>query len=251
MALSKARIKYIRSLQLHKYRQKYGKFLIEGDKMARETLAQHTLRVDQVYALPNWIETLPPAWRAGRDIEAVTEAELQKISGLSSPNQALLVAGIPQPRFDPGAPARDYCLYLDGIRDPGNYGAILRVADWFGIPAVFSAPDSVDPYHPKAIAASMGAFLRVRAMEIALESILAAAPGIPVLGAEREGDNVFQCPLPGRGLLVIGGEGQGISPSAAARLNARVGIPAPRRAGAESLNAAVAAGILCAVLRNR
>lgn len=126
-------------------------------------------------------------------------------------------------------------------------GTILRIADWFGLSPVYCSPDCVDPYSPKVVQAGMGAVLRVLVEEAPLEEVLARLEGWPVLGADMAGEDVFKAPLPERGLLIIGNEGRGLSAAAAARLTRLVSIPRPPGGAAESLNAAVATGILAAV----
>jgi TrmH family RNA methyltransferase len=251
MALSKSTIKFLRSLQLKKYRQKYNKFVVEGEKMVDELLRQSAMRIEALYALEAWIAGNREIASLEGNLYEVTDAELRKISGLKSPNKVLAVVHRQRHPLHAGLIQNDYCLYLDGIRDPGNLGTILRTADWFGLPYVFGSPDCVDLYNPKVIQASMGAFLRVRYLEQALPTLLEQFPGLPVLGAVLDGENVFDAELPGRGILVIGSEAQGISPSLLQFITCRIAVPPAVGGGAQSLNAAVATGIITAVLRNR
>ena len=251
MTLSKNTAKFINSLRLKKFRQKYNNFIVEGDKMARELLAQQPEQIVSLYALEPWLSAaaevgqLPP-----EKVVVVSPAELKKVSALETPNQVLAVATIPEVDISPEKVASSLSLYLDGIQDPGNFGAILRIADWFGISYVFCSPTCVDPYHPKAIQASMGAFLRVFCMERAIEALLLEFPQLPVYGAVMDGENVFQADLGGgEGVIVIGNEGNGISAHAGRFLTRRISIPPALNSRAESLNAAIAAGILCAVFR--
>lgn len=249
--LSHNQIKLLTALQVKKYRQKYRKFTVEGEKMAAELLAQQRVGVSAVFGLERWaadnaalLQPFPEKFNP------VSEAELKKISTLTTPNKVLVVAELPGEPFTPAIFQRDFCFFLDGIQDPGNLGAILRVADWFGIPAVVCSPDSADAFSPKVVQASMGAFLRVKIWEMPLENVLEMMPDMPVLGAVLGGNNIFQAELPAKGLVVIGSEGRGISPAAEARLTYRLTIPRHSSGGAESLNAAVAAGIVAAIIRN-
>lgn len=249
MTISKNAIKYLRSLSLKKFRQKYNNFVVEGDKMARELLASAPERLIALYALESWLKNTGP-FPEGKAF-AVSEQELAKISSLNTPNQAVAVASIQETSIDAQILQNGLSLYLDGIQDPGNFGTIMRIADWFGIAYVICAPSCVDPYNPKAIQASMGAFLRVKVVEQNLESVCRLGPGLPVYGAAMDGANVFSAPISGVGVIVIGNEGNGISAAAERWLTNRIAIPAAAGGGAESLNAAVAAGILCAVFRNK
>ncbi len=252
MPLSKNTIKYLRSLHLKKFRQNYANFIIEGDKMAREILETDALELEGIYALAPWIETNALALRRfGDRVFKVSLTELEQISLLTTPNQVLVVVRNPDVKPDIAQLAQGLSLYLDGIQDPGNGGAILRIADWFGIRQVLFAPGSIEIYHPKLVQASMGAILRVDCAEASLESLVEriACKFSPVYGAAMEGESIYTAPLTRHGILVIGNEGNGISAIAQQQLTRRITIPADPSGGAESLNAAIAAGIICAFFR--
>jgi TrmH family RNA methyltransferase len=252
MAVSKAQLKYIRSLQQKKYRQKYNNFVVEGDKIVEELIRVHPGRIEALYALTPWLERHREALPGLKErIAEVTPQELKQLSGLHTPNQVLALVRIEADEPDAGCLTRGWTLFLDGIRDPGNLGTILRIADWFGIPCVCCSPDCVDQYNPKVIQASMGAFLRVDCIVTNLDELRRVAGSLPILGADLNGENLFQAPLPARGIVVIGSEAHGLSPQVQEQLTHRISIPRGAGGGAESLNAAVAAGIICAVLQNR
>lgn len=245
MPLSKNTIKWIHALRQKKYRQKYNKFIVEGDKMAMEILRQRRWEVDRIYALASWVRTNASVLTLYQErLNVITEAELKKISTLKTPNQVLAVVTIDEEFLSTEQWSAGKSLYLDGIQDPGNMGTILRIADWFGLTAVFCSEDCADLYNPKVVQSSMGAFLRAPVRRIELARLLEQAPGLPVMGAVLEGKNAFGSKLPEYGLLVIGSEGKGISPANEALLTHRLTIPGG--GGAESLNAGVACGILCA-----
>jgi len=250
--LSHNQAKHLRSLAVKKYRQQHGQFIVEGDKMVLELLGQTRIGIGFVFAVETWVERNASLLNPfSSRLVQVSEAELSKISTLNTPNQVLAVAEIPviAPALMAEIPSETLCFYLDGIQDPGNLGSILRVADWFGIPAVFCSPDSVDVFNPKVIQASMGAIYRVQTAEIVLEEITSVAPEIPISGAVLDAENVFEAVLPQHGLLVIGNEGRGISAQVESLLSHRYSIPRHPEGGAESLNAAVAAGIMAAAFR--
>ncbi len=248
--LSLNQSKFLSSLSVKKYRQQHGQFLVEGDKMVSELLLQSQIELKAVFGLERWakehVALLKPF---SENFNLVTESELAKISALSTPNQVLAVATIPQVPCNVTLPAEQICFYLDGIQDPGNLGSILRIADWFGIPAVFCSFDCVDVFSPKVVQASMGAIFRVSSWEIDLIDLLEASPGIAIAGAVLDGEDVFKTTLPSTGLLVIGNEGRGISSEIERLLSLRLSIPRHPSGGAESLNAAVATGILAAAFR--
>jgi len=248
--LSHHQQKLIAALHIKKYRQKYRKFVVEGEKMVAELLAQNRLPISAVFGLERWADD--HAALLGPFLEkfnAVTEAELKKISALTTPNRVLAVADLPTalPYLDVLRTER--CFYLDGLQDPGNLGAILRIADWFGWPAVFCSPDCVDAFSPKVVQASMGAIFRIHTYEIDLAELVTPVPGLPVLGAVLGGEDVFATSWPNHGLMVIGNEGRGIQTTTQTLLTQRLTIPRHPAGGAESLNAAVAAGILAAMWR--
>jgi TrmH family RNA methyltransferase len=247
MAISKNEIKYVQSLQMKKFRQRYNCFIAEGEKIASEVLAQERYTVQKVYALPAWteqhhrlLEKLPID-----GVIRVSPAELEKISTLSTPNQVLMILDIPVE--EQASTAYEQVLYLDDVQDPGNLGSILRIADWFGIPAVYCSPGSVDRYNPKVVQATMGAFLRIRSKEITLPELMTELPEWPLMGAVLDGSSVYDVGIPRKGVMVIGNESKGIRPAYQALLSHRLSIPKSPEGGAESLNAAIATGILCAL----
>lgn len=250
MSVSKNEIKYVQSLRLKKFRQKYNNFIAEGEKIAGEALLSARFNITRIFAVSEWLHD-HAAWFsriAPENIVEVDERELGKLSALSTPNKVLMILEMP-PNAEP--PHIQTALYLDDVQDPGNLGAILRIADWFAIPQVFCSPGSVDVYNAKVVQASMGAFLRVHSQEVELETLLRRQPELPVLGAVLDGENLFTTTLPSSGLLVVGNESKGIQPSTQALLSHRIAIPKAPGGGAESLNAAVATGIITAFWVNR
>ena len=252
MTLSKNKEKFIKSLRLKKFRQKYNNFIVEGDKMARELLGQKPELVIAVFALEEWLSRVEEAADvAAEKLFPVSGAALRRISGLDTPNQVLVVSSIPNTGIAAGQVENSLSLYLDGIQDPGNFGTILRIADWFGIGCVFTSAGCVDPYNPKVVQASMGSLLRVACAEASLEALHREYPALPVYGAVMDGENIFKAGLDkAKGIIVIGNEGRGLSPEAERFLSHRISIPRAAQSRAESLNAAIAAGILCAVFTN-
>lgn len=250
MSVSKNDIKFVQSLRLKKFRQKYNNFIAEGEKIAAEALLSSRCRIVRIFALPEWIRdnTDQLARIQPSVITEISENELAKISGLSTPNKVLMVLESPQ-AGEP--PLIQTAMYLDDVQDPGNLGAILRIADWFAIPHVFCSPGSVDVYNPKVIQASMGAFLRIDTQEIALETLLSRQAELPVLGAVLDGADLFAAPLPVSGILVVGNESKGIRPATQQFITHRISIPRAPGGGAESLNAAVATGIITAFWVNQ
>jgi TrmH family RNA methyltransferase len=240
--LSKNELKYIQSLCHKKQRQEEGLFIVEGTKLVNELLLSH-YRVRKLYALPEWAEN----YKGNASLETITDIELQKISGLQAPNQVLAIAEqqlpINEPRIE-----QQLTLVLDGIQDPGNFGTIIRIADWFGIKQIVASGDTVELYNPKVIQSTMGSFLRVNVWYKTLAKFMPSAK-IPVYGALLNGKNMHNEPPVTEGLLVIGNESKGISKELLPFISHPITIP--RLGGAESLNAAVAAGIIVSHLTKK
>jgi RNA methyltransferase, TrmH family len=242
--LSKAQNKYIRSLTQQKYRKEHNVFIAEGDKIAREWLSSPA-RIQMIVCLEGWAVANRELTGSHSEAEMciVTEDVLVMVSTLQTPNQVLLV--VHMPAIIPAYSGDEWCLALDEIQDPGNMGTLIRIADWFGIRHIVCSPGCVDVYNPKVVQAAMGGHLRVALHTAPLDALVADAK-IPVLAAVLGGTNVYDVPEIPAGILIIGNESKGISPELAAKATHKVTIP--RRGGAESLNAAVSAGILCALL---
>lgn len=248
MSISANEIKRVRSLSDKKFRDRYGLFCVEGEKMVDEAL------------------------RSGFDVETVYrkdeigEEQMGRISSLSSPSPVFAVVRKPQDiNLSSDAALSDALgqsglyLALDSIRDPGNLGTILRVADWFGIDAVFAAPDTVDVFNPKVVQATMGAIFRVKFHYAEIPALCRAAvsAGGNVYGTFLDGSDMYEKQLnPGKdspSVIVIGNESNGISNEVAGLVSDRLYIPPyPKNdTGSESLNAAVATAITVAEFRRR
>jgi len=239
--MTQAEIKFVKSLSQKKFRDSSGLFVVEGEKLVAEALASR-FTVERVYR---------------RD--EIGEAAMARISALSSPSPALALVRKPADLLQDELPSTGLFLALDGIRDPGNLGTILRIADWFGINAVYASPDTVELFNPKVVQATMGAIFRVRFHYTDIPALCASAlqAGGQVYGTFLDGTRIYDRPL-SNGLqapsvIVIGNEANGISPAVAAHVSERLFIP-PYPAddpGSESLNAAVATAITVAEFRRR
>ena len=250
IGLSKNKKKYLLALQSKKHRQKYNKFVVEGDKIAREFLSQNLFPPELIFATSSWIETNKKLLKVHfNKVITLSESELKQVSSLTTPNQVLVVADIHSWALDGETVSKGLALYLDGIRDPGNMGTILRIADWFGISTVYCSPDCVDLYMSKVVQAAMGAILRVPTAILSLEELTQSNPEWPVYGTVLDGSSVYEQTLPEAGLIVIGNEGRGIKAENLKLLHHKISLPSAQESGMESLNAAVATGIFCALFR--
>ena len=237
--LSKSRLKYIQTLGQKKFRQEEGFFLAEGPKIVAELLEEKSGYIKEIFALPEWIETwgnrpLPCA------LTAITEAELEKISQLSQPNE--VVALIRQFDEQPVRAAGRLVLALDHIQDPGNLGTIIRIADWFGVQDIVCSPDSADCYNPKVVQSTMGSIARVNLFYTDLEQWLDEQKDIEVYAAVLGGTAIGELGKIKEGIILIGNESNGISEAVLAKADRLITIP--KKGRAESLNAAVATGII-------
>ena len=245
--ISKNKIKYIRSLELKKNRNKEGKFVAEGFKVVDDLLALQP--ADLIVANQEWLHGKHLADQT--EVIEVTEEELKKVSFLQHPQQVLAVFRQAQDG-DFSINTQELSLALDGVQDPGNLGTIIRIADWFGITHIYCSQDTADVYNPKVVQATMGSIARVKVEYGNLLGLVESLPeDVPVYGTLLDGDNIYQQQLENRGLIVMGNEGKGISPALAKKVNRRLLIPnfPEGRATADSLNVAIATAITCSEFR--
>ena len=245
--ISKNKIKYIRSLELKKNRNKEGKFVAEGFKVVDDLLALQP--ADLIVATQEWLHGKHLA--AQTEVIEVTEEELKKVSFLQHPQQVLAVFR-QATSGDYSIDTRELSLALDGVQDPGNLGTIIRIADWFGITHIYCSQDTADVDNPKVVQATMGSIARVKVEYGNLLALVESLPAdVPVYGTLLDGDNIYQQQLENRGLIVMGNEGKGISPALAKKVNRKLLIPnfPEGRATADSLNVAIATAITCSEFR--
>lgn len=243
---SKATIQRIRSLSLKKFRDELGLFVAEGDKLVQELL-ESTLKVEQLFVTN---QSRLAAYNFSAK-ELVSDEDMKRLSLLKTPSTALAVLRIPQ-ADTPVKLEQGLSLALDGIQDPGNLGTIIRLADWFGIQHIICSPDTADCYNPKVVQATMGAIARVDIRYQALPELLKQLPStLPVYGTFLTGANIYETSLSLNALVVVGNEGQGISPEVEQLIQNRLHIPsfANSEQGSESLNVAIATAIVCSEFR--
>ena len=244
--MTKAEIQLVRSLADKRGRAEHGLFLAEGEKLIGELRASH-LRVRRIYALEGIF--------AGEEVEVVTPRDMERLSQLKTPSNSVALVEIPHYRLKTAELRNRLTLALDEVQNPGNVGTIIRLADWFGIRDILCSEGTADCFNPKVVQATMGAILRVRVHYRPLAPLLAeaAAGGIPVYGTFLEGENIYESKLAPTGIVVMGNEGRGVTPAVAQCISRKLFIPpwpADRR-GSESLNVAMATGIVCAEFRRQ
>ena len=244
--MTKAEIQLIRALADKRGRTEHGLFIAEGEKLVGELRASH-LRVRKIFALDGIFE--------GSEVEVVAPRDMERLSQLKTASNSLAIVEIPRYDLATARAAEGLTLALDEVQNPGNMGTIIRLADWFGIRDVVCSEGSADCFNPKVVQATMGAILRVRVHYTDLGKYLANAAerGRAICGTFLDGENIYDAELPASAVVVMGNEGRGIRPETARAVTRRLFIPpypADRR-GSESLNVAMATGIVCSEFRRR
>lgn len=237
--LSGNTVKYIQSLTHKKFRDKYNCFIAETPKVVEEFIVAG-YHAEGIYATEEWVKANDKKFE--RIKEAVTvlkEHELKKISQLKTPRGVLAVFRIPVQM--PPDLKQKISLALDDIQDPGNLGTIIRIADWFGIENILCSLHTADAFSPKVVQAAMGSLAHVNMQYVDLLSLLKNTH-IPIYAACLEGTSIFETGQISQGILVMGNEGNGISENILALASQRITIPGAGRA--ESLNVAIATGII-------
>ena len=255
--LSKNKIKHFRSLRLKKYREKYGEYLVEGEKIIKELIDARYPLLKQLIATRQWLkdnyrnEIYPP-----EDILIVTVYELSKISSFKTPGEVIAVVRIPDHIINKAVIINDISLVLDKIQDPGNLGNIIRIADWFGIKNIFCSHDCADCFSPKVVQATMGAIMRINVYYVNLKDLLeeyTSVPGFTVYGTFLSGESIYDKDLDTRAFIVMGNESRGISKSYISYITTRLFVPkyAHQTGSVESLNVSAATAIVCSEFRRR
>lgn len=252
--LSKNKLKYIQSLHQKKHRQQLGAFLVEGAKSVQEVL-QSSFQVELVVATEAFYkENAHLTDHQRTPVEIASAADLERAGTLESNNAALAVVRTKENRpllAEPG----EMVLVLDDVRDPGNLGTILRIADWYGVHKILCSETTADVYNPKVISASKGSFTRVAWWYGDIVGVLsqlaeATEPRQAVYGAFLDGEDIHKLTVRSAGgYLVMGNESNGIRPEVARYVTNRVTIP--RFGEAESLNVSIATAVLLDNIRQR
>ncbi len=248
--ITKGQIKFLQSLSHKKVRDESGCFLAEGNRLVEDTLDCFACRL--LVATPDWMVAHPNVHAAERI--TVSRDELTRVSQQKTPQEVLAVYEIPVHTYDVEAVAGELSLALDTVQDPGNVGTIVRIADWMGIRHIFCSPGTADVYAPKVVQATMGALARVAVHYVPLEPLVKRVSTlVDVYGTFLDGENIYDVPLTRNGLIVMGNEGNGISPAIERVVTRKLRIPnyPPGEVTCESLNVAVATAVTCAEFRRR
>jgi len=236
--LSATQIKFIRKLRQKKYREQNRLFVAEGQRSISDLL-NSDISLHSIFATPSWL--IPEDFVRER-LQIVPDKSMQQISGMDNAPQVLGVFHIPDNPLPKKISGLN--LALDAVRDPGNLGTLIRTSDWFGIKHIFCSKDCVDVYNPKVVQASMGSLGKVKVHYIDLAAWLKIQQ-LPVFSLMLKGENIFNFSIPEDCILVAGNEAHGVSEAVLNSSAERLTIPSS--GNAESLNAAIAASIACAV----
>jgi len=237
--LVKQKVKYIQSLGQKKFREQEGLFVAEGPKIVKELIESGNVNINELYAIKEWINENEKLL-TNIKVNEITPIELERISQLTAPNR--VVAVVKQFNKETAITKNKITLALDTIQDPGNLGSIIRIADWFGIPQLVCSNDCADIYNSKVVQATMGSIARVKFLYTELREWLVAQNNIDIYATALSGENITAMKKIKEGVIVIGNESKGIDPSILKLANTKITIP--KRGKAESLNAAVATGII-------
>jgi RNA methyltransferase, TrmH family len=253
--ISKPQIKYIRSLQQKKYRIDLNHYVIEGLKMVLEAMHQIPHDIEFICLTTKYLEQVNlENYSLNIRLIETSDEDFKKISNLSTPQEILAVLKIPGNTHSPSVQIDDLCIALDGIRDPGNLGTIIRLADWFGIRQIVCSTDTVDCYNPKVVQATMGAILRLNVIYADLPAWIVDLKRIKEINiycTALTGENLYTTTLKKPAIVILGNEGNGISKEVLQLADKNLFIPNHSNfpVKSESLNVSIAAAIVCSEFR--
>ena len=241
--VTKSEVKYIQSLAHKKFREEERLFVLEGVKIVGELLKEFPHRVKKLFALESWIAMHSSIVPVSVEVVAVLSYELEKISFLQHPNEVLVL--VEMPAVGQAKPMEyGITLVLDQLQDPGNLGTIIRTCDWFGVKQIICSVDTVDAFNPKVVQSAMGSIMRIDIFYTDLADFFLSSKGVPIYAAVLHGESVFKTSFLSPCFLLIGNESKGISEQLLSIASNKITIP--KIGAAESLNAAVATGIILA-----
>ncbi len=265
--LSKNQLKFVNSLKQKKFRTEHNLFIAEGTKIVSELLLSR-IKVKQLFATINFLsrieEGVEQRTKIDKDIECfeIKNDELERLSAQITPNEVLAVCEIPKYVLNNEALNDKLTLVLDTIKDPGNLGTIIRIADWFGIDTIICSKETVDAYNPKVVQATMGSIARIKLHYVDLVDFFEELKidktnvKLPIYGALIEGSSVYSQKLTANGFIIIGNESKGISNELVPYITDKISIPSFSHfksigGEVESLNAAIATSIICSEFRRK
>lgn len=252
--LSKTKLQFYSGLDSVKTRRKKGLFAAEGAKCVLDMLRgfePEAILIDfsRIDEIPGWVCGLPES--VHDKIRTVSASEMKSLSSFVTIPGMLGIFCLPQPdETIPLLESGRLYLALDGVRDPGNFGSIVRTADWYGIHTIFASRESADIFNPKCLQAAMGSAADVKVIYTDLAELIDSNPGMPIYGTLLDGENIYTATLEPHGLIVMGNEGKGLTEDIRRRLNRRLFIPPYDAIHGESLNVGAATASVLAIFRS-
>ena len=236
---TKNRAKLIKSLDEKKNRVELGLFLVEGEKSVSELL-DSDFEIELLLTTTTFFEKYGEKIREkSKSYEIVNQFELEKVGTFETNDSALAI--VKQKTNNEHKISSGIILALDEIKDPGNLGTIIRIADWYGIKNIVASKNTVDFYNPKVITATKGSFTRVNIFYTDLNDFLSKTE-LPILGAFLDGENIHETKFPSNGILIMGNESSGIKKDIEKLVTKKITIPSYGKT--ESLNVAIATAII-------
>ena len=247
--LSKNQIKTLRGLQRKKERKNSGLYLVEGKKIVQEII-HSTDNWDELYATKSWLMQ-NPKYALLENVFEMTDNDLAQVSSFKTPNEVMLLLKQKAEVDFLEVHSTDIVLALDGIKDPGNMGTIIRLADWFGVGHILCTTDSVDQYNPKVVQSAMGSISRVNIHYGDLVHMLTQLESHKIYACDLNGESIYDTSFKEKAILIMGSESHGISKEVGRIVDSNITIPSVSNTGIDSLNVASATAISLSLFRSK
>jgi RNA methyltransferase, TrmH family len=247
--LSKNQIKSLRALQRKKERLNTGFYVVEGKKIVQEIIDSTDDWVE-LYATKSWLEQYPE-YASLENVFEITDKDLAQVSSFKTPNEVMLLLKQKAEVDFLEVYTTDIVLALDGIKDPGNMGTIIRLADWFGVGHILCTTDSVDQYNPKVVQSAMGSIRRVNLHYGDLVQMLTQLDSHKIYACDLNGESIYDTSFKEKAILIMGSESHGISKEVRSVLDSTITIPSVSNTGIDSLNVASATAISLSLFRSK
>ena len=247
--LSKNQSKKLRALQRKKERKSSGLYVVEGKKIVEEIL-QSTNDWFELYATSTWFDS-HTEFADRTNSFVMSDKDLAQVSTLKTPNEVLLVLKQNSELDFSEVKSEQLVLALDGVKDPGNMGTIIRLADWFGVQHILCTSDSVDQYNPKTVQSAMGSINRVQVHYGDLIRMLSDLDAHQISACDLNGESIYKTDFSEKSILLMGSESHGISDEILNLVNQKITIPTFSKSGIDSLNVATATAIVLSEFRSK
>jgi RNA methyltransferase, TrmH family len=247
--LSKNQIKSLRALQRKKERLHTGFYVVEGKKIVHEIIDSTDDWVE-LYATKSWLEQYPE-YASLENVFEITDKDLAQVSSFKTPNEVMLLLKQKAEVDFLEVHTTDIVLALDGIKDPGNMGTIIRLADWFGVGHILCTTDSVDQYNPKVVQSAMGSIRRVNLHYGDLVQMLTQLDSHKIYACDLNGESIYDTSFKEKAILIMGSESHGISKEVGRIVDSNITIPSVSNTGIDSLNVASATAISLSLFRSK